>query len=341
MATTAANPVAPTALGATTLCEAFQVTAAERPDQIALRTPGDGVAISYGEYAERVRHIAGGLASLGVGRGDTVALMLVNRPEFNVVDTAALHLGAVPFSIYNTSAPEQIQYLLSNAGARVVVTEPAFLPRVRAAIRRGGVAVERIVIVDGAGEEAIPLGELEQRTAAGFDFEATWRAVMPEDLLTLIYTSGTTGPPKGVQITHANMIAEWRALHAAAPPPAHRRRISFLPPAPPPRPWSGHHRAPVHRHQGTCCADPRPRAEPLRRHGARTRGHVLRRPAPGDGARPRGAADHVRRGAADLGEDEGRARGGHRGRAGRAAAGRRTLGARRGAPPRARRAGGR
>ncbi len=106
----------------------------------------------YREYAERVRQIAGGLASLGVGHGDTVALMLVNRPEFNLVDTAALHLGAVPFSVYNTSAPEQIEYLFSNAGGRVVVTEPAFLPQVRAAVRRGGVAVERIVLVDGAEE---------------------------------------------------------------------------------------------------------------------------------------------------------------------------------------------
>jgi long-chain acyl-CoA synthetase len=115
MATTAEHAAAPAALGTTPLCQAFQVTAAERPDQIALRTSGDGVAITYWTYAERVRHIAGGLTSLGVGRGDAVALMLVNRPEFNLVDTAALHLGAVPFSIYNTSAPEQIEYLFSNA----------------------------------------------------------------------------------------------------------------------------------------------------------------------------------------------------------------------------------
>jgi AMP-binding enzyme len=87
---------APPALEAGTLCRAFQLTPAERADQVALRTPGDAVAITYREYAERVRRIAGGLAGLGVGRGDTVALMLVNRPEFNLVDTAALHLGCGP-----------------------------------------------------------------------------------------------------------------------------------------------------------------------------------------------------------------------------------------------------
>jgi long-chain acyl-CoA synthetase len=241
MATTAAHPVAPAALEATTLCQAFQLTAAERPDQIALRTPGDGTAITYREYAERVRRIAGGLASLGVGRGDTVALMLANRPEFNLADTAAMHLGAAPFSIYNTSAPEQIEYLFSNAGARVVVTERAFLPQLRAAIRRGGIAVERIVLVDGAEEGTITLTELEQSTPAGFDFEAAWRAVEPDDLLTLIYTSGTTGPPKGVQLTHANMLAEVRGTFARLPTRPGGRGMSFLPSAHVADRWSAHY----------------------------------------------------------------------------------------------------
>jgi hypothetical protein len=75
---------APPALEAGTLCRAFQLTPAERADQVALRTPGDAVAITYREYAERVRRIAGGLAWLGFGRGDTVALMLVNRPGLSV-----------------------------------------------------------------------------------------------------------------------------------------------------------------------------------------------------------------------------------------------------------------
>src|SRR6185503_18667709 len=116
------------ALGASTLCEAFQMTASERESQVALRTPGGGTEITFGEYAERVRRIAAGLAGLGVQRGDTVAIMLVNRPEFHLVDTAALHLGATPFSVYNTSTAEQIEYLFGNAHNSVVVTERAFLP---------------------------------------------------------------------------------------------------------------------------------------------------------------------------------------------------------------------
>ena len=90
------------------LCEAFQQRVAADASTIALRTPDCGVEISWGEYAARVRAIAAGLAALGVRRGDSVGLMMVNRPEFALCDTAALHLGAIPFSVYNTFAPEQI-----------------------------------------------------------------------------------------------------------------------------------------------------------------------------------------------------------------------------------------
>jgi long-subunit acyl-CoA synthetase (AMP-forming) len=114
-----AAPELPRSFAASTLCEAFQITAAERPDAVALRTPGGAVEISWAEYADRVRR----LAALGVGHGDTVALMMTNRPEFNLVDTAAMHLGATPYSIYNTSAPDQISYLFSNADNRVIVCD--------------------------------------------------------------------------------------------------------------------------------------------------------------------------------------------------------------------------
>ena len=90
---------------ADTVCAAFQATAAANPDAVALRTKGGEIEITWGEYAERVRRIAGGLHELGLRRGDTMALMLTNRPEFHLLDAAAMHLGAVPFSIYNTSSP--------------------------------------------------------------------------------------------------------------------------------------------------------------------------------------------------------------------------------------------
>src|SRR5207248_907270 len=130
--------VPPKALDVSTMCEAFQVTVAERADQVALRTIRDGVSITFAEYAEKVRRIAAGLHALGVRRGDTVGFMLTNRPEFHLVDTAAMHLGATPFSIYNTSSPEQIAYLLGDARNRVVAVEAAFLDRARAGVEQVG-----------------------------------------------------------------------------------------------------------------------------------------------------------------------------------------------------------
>lgn len=110
------------------LCAAFQRTAAAHPDAVALRTAGGALELTWAGYAERVERIAGGLEALGVRHGETVGLMMVNRPEFHLIDTAALHLGATPFSIYNTSAPEQIEYLFSNAANRVVLCDEAFAP---------------------------------------------------------------------------------------------------------------------------------------------------------------------------------------------------------------------
>ncbi len=228
MSTAMHTEVLPRSFTAATVCEAFQTTAAERPDTVALRTPGGGVEITWAQYAERVRRIAGGLAALGMGRGDTVALMMTNRPEFNLVDTAAMHLGATPFSIYNTSAPEQISYLFSNADNRVVVCERQFLDAIRAA---DAALVEHVVVIDDDVDGTFTLADLEAACPGDFDFDGAWRAVEPEDVLTIIYTSGTTGPPKGVQLTHASIMAENRGFAAVMPLPAFGRFTSYLPSA--------------------------------------------------------------------------------------------------------------
>ncbi|GAB4012599.1 AMP-dependent synthetase/ligase [Nocardioides ultimimeridianus] len=209
---------------ATSLCEAFQETAAAHADRVALRTPGDAVSLTWREYAERVRALAAGLAAHGVGHGDTVALMMPNRPEAVLVDCAALHLGAVPFSVYNTSSPEQLAHLFGNAGNRIVVTQQAFLPTIRAC----GIELDTVVSVDG-GDGTMSLEELEAAGDPAFDFEAAWRAVGPDDVLTLIYTSGTTGPPKGVELTHASMLAQLRGTQQVIEVTSEDRGTSYLP----------------------------------------------------------------------------------------------------------------
>src|SRR5207302_954371 len=117
----------------------FQATAEARQDTVALRTRHDETRMTWGDYGRRVREIAAGLAALGVEHGSTVAVMMTNRPEFHPVDTAAVHLGAVPWSIYNTLPAEQVAYEIRDAGSKVLVAEQAMLGVVREAAAGAGV----------------------------------------------------------------------------------------------------------------------------------------------------------------------------------------------------------
>jgi len=236
---------------------AFQVTAAERPESPALRLKDSEFAASWGDYADTVRRRAAGFAALGVGRGDTVGFMLVNRPAFHLCDCAAMHLGGACFSVYNTSSPEQIEYVVGDAGCRVIVTEQAFLERVLEARERVA-SLEHVVVVDGeAPAGTISLAGLEEMGGPAFDFESSWRSVEPDDVLCLIYTSGTTGPPKGVQLTHANMVAQWRTCDQVLPMTPGGRTISFLPSAHVADRWSQLYRQMFYGDCVHCCPDPR------------------------------------------------------------------------------------
>jgi long-chain acyl-CoA synthetase len=253
---TADRRTRPPALEAPTVAAAFQATAAANTGATAIRTKDDEVSISWGEYAERVRAAAAGLAALGVGRGDTVGIMLTNRPEFHLVDTAAMHLGATPYSVYNTLTAEQVEFLVADAGSRVLVTEQAFLEQVLA-VREAVDVLEEVIVVDGEAEGTISLAELEGMGDQAFDFEAAWRAVEPGDLATLIYTSGTTGPPKGVQLTHANVMAAFNSFDEVLRLSSDSRLISWLPMAHIAERNATHY-APICFGAGvTCCPDPR------------------------------------------------------------------------------------
>jgi long-subunit acyl-CoA synthetase (AMP-forming) len=222
---TTTRTAVPAGLEASTLAEAFQLTAAAYPDRPAIRTKGDEFTCTWSEYAQKAESVARGLAAMGLGAGDTIGIMLTNRPEFHFVDSAALHLGATPFSIYNTYTAEQIEYLVGDAANKILVTENAFLPIIK---QVKGIAT--IVVVDGDGSDGtLTLADVESKGDADFDFEGAWKAVKPDDVLTLIYTSGTTGPPKGVQLTHDNLVGAVKAFDEVIPFPDDGRVISWLP----------------------------------------------------------------------------------------------------------------
>jgi long-chain acyl-CoA synthetase len=196
-----------------TMCDAFLASVERCPDRTAIQTL-DGFSMTWGEYGARARAVAAGLHERGLRRGDTLAIMLKTRPEFFLVDAAAMLLGAVSFSIYNTAPPEDVAHVLKNSGARIAFVEDDFADRVA--------ADDLLTLAD--------LPDLEARGgASGFDVGAAAAAVDPEDLITLIYTSGTTGEPKGVELSHRNVASVARAIDEVVHWPDGAALVHYLP----------------------------------------------------------------------------------------------------------------
>jgi long-chain acyl-CoA synthetase len=255
--TTLDTQAAKPGLGARTVAEAFERTSDAHPDRVALRTRGGELELTWAEYRRRVDRFALGLRRLGLEHGQTYALLLANRPEFHIADTAAMSLGATPFSLYQTLAPEQIAYQLTDSGAEVVVTEPAFLDRVLAA-RDAAPHVRHVIVVDSDGREGtLAFDELLESEGDPEEISAARGTVDPDDLLTLIYTSGTTGPPKGVQITHHSMMSAVNAFEDVIDFPEGARVVSYLPMAHIAERAVGHYLPVVLGHTVTCCPNPR------------------------------------------------------------------------------------
>ena len=153
--------------------------------------------------------------------------MMANRIEFYPLEVGAQHAGAASFSVYNTLPAEQLTYLFDNAGTKVAICEEQYVDR----IRGSGATIEHIVCIDGSPEGTLSVDDLYAAAPDDFDFESTWRAVQPDDILTLIYTSGTTGNPKGVEMTHHNLLFECFAIEAVLGIQLGDRATSYLPSA--------------------------------------------------------------------------------------------------------------
>ena len=216
-----------------TVAEAVRVTAEGHPDEVWVKTQDGSTSLTWSEGVAQIDRVAGGMRKLGIEKGDTVGLMLINRPEFHPIDLGVVTAGGTPFSIYQTYTAEQIEYLLKDAATKVVVTEQAFLPVVQDACSRVDHA-PTIVLIDppagGAPDGIVTLEELEAMDP-DFDGAAAAAEVEPADVLTLIYTSGTTGPPKGVQLSHENLLTMVASTDDIVNFPPRSRVISWLPAA--------------------------------------------------------------------------------------------------------------
>jgi long-chain acyl-CoA synthetase len=207
-----------------------------RSDALQVKTGGAYRSISHTEVADRVRHAARGLSSLGVRRGERVAILSENRPEWAVADFACLTIGLTDVPIYPTLPADQIAYMLKDSGAvAIFVSNKAQAEKIRE-IRAQLPALKTVIGFDDiAGLTNMSIAELEKRGTQGENREsiATYRedalTVKPDDLATIIYTSGTTGEPKGVMLSHDNIYSNVAASRTAIPFEGRDVALSFLP----------------------------------------------------------------------------------------------------------------
>jgi long-chain acyl-CoA synthetase len=204
-----------------TVAGAFLDTVARDPDGPALRTLDDSTRLNWRELHDRVAAATGGLRALGIRPGDTVALLSANRPELWIADLAVTLCGATTCAVYTTLPPHDVEYVLRDAGVRVALAERALIDLLPSGL-------EHIVALDG--DEGVTLRTLEA-LAEPADLHAAAAALAPGDVATLIYTSGTTAHPKGVELTHAGLMAALHGWQEALPLADVRRIISWLPPA--------------------------------------------------------------------------------------------------------------
>ena len=193
-----------------TLNDIFLAVCTNRRDRVMLQRVALGwVPISSAEIYRGVVGVARVLESWGIGKGDRVAILSENRPEWTITDFAVLALGAVTVPVYATQTTEQTALLLNDSGARVIaVSTKNQLEKVLSVQRR--TPVERILVMDAVETaDAVLMKELMLQGPADCDpeFDARAQSIGPHDLATIIYTSGTTGTPKGAMLTHGNMAS--------------------------------------------------------------------------------------------------------------------------------------
>jgi long-chain acyl-CoA synthetase len=233
-------------IGGRTICDHLRATAENCGGAPALsdQVAGDGAAgtgwqtLTWGQTRQRVLELAAGFAALGLGKGERVALMLPNRAEHVLADLAAVHAGGTPVTFYATLAAEQIAYVAANCDAKIAVLDGAAeLARWQRILDRLP-GLEKIIVRDAA---ACPAGDpyltwdafaalgQERFAAEPGEVSARIAAVRPEDPVTLLYTSGTTGNPKGVLLTHRNVLYEVSAAVSTGSVAGEVRWVSYLP----------------------------------------------------------------------------------------------------------------
>ena len=218
----------------------FAEAARKYPDRPALSSKPSGskewVTLTYQELASQVKQVSLGLLALGIERGDRVALLSENRPEWVITDLAALAVGAVTVPVYPTLPASQVAHILADSGAKAVIVSDAKQMAKVLASRENTPNLSVFITIDAASAQdgALTLASvIDAGASAAFDetYEARRDSVQHGDLMSLVYTSGTTGSPKGAMLSHGNMAAALDGANAKFPEftPPNDVALSFLP----------------------------------------------------------------------------------------------------------------
>ncbi len=222
-----------------TINELFAQAVTKRAGQVVMRYKRDRVwqDITGAQLDERVRNVALGLYHLGIRAGDRVGLIAESSPEWSITDYGILACGGINVPIYPTQAVEQVGYILKNAGVRILfVSTHKLLRRIQPildALRRQ--AELKVILFEASQDDRLmtlaALEDLgaEQRTRDPRLYQELTQQAGPDDLATIIYTSGTTGEPKGVMLTHHNIVFDVLQTGYAVGPREDDVALSFLP----------------------------------------------------------------------------------------------------------------
>jgi long-chain acyl-CoA synthetase len=225
-----------------TLLSYFQKNVKEQPNRVAIRHKEYGIwhNVTWGQYGEKVRHVAMGLISLGLKKGECVSVISENRPEWVYSDFGIMSAGGVTAGIYTTNAAEECGYVAKNSDSRFYIAENEEQFDKALKFRKDTPALEKIIVIEMEGlkrykdpmlisfDDLLKMGKEFDAKNPGL-FEQRMSEVKLEDLAVLIYTSGTTGPPKGAMLTHGNLLLMSEAVDKANPVLEGDETLSFLP----------------------------------------------------------------------------------------------------------------
>jgi long-chain acyl-CoA synthetase len=200
-----------------------------KPDMLAYKQAGAWSKYASQQVAETIDHISYGLLAMGVKKDDKIGIMSANRPEWNFCDFGMMQIGAVSVPMYPTLSDADIEHILKDAGVKIVfVSDKEIHDKLEGVIKKTQLLLDVYSFDNISGvknwHEIAEVGKNNQHP----NLDDHRSAVQPDDLLTLIYTSGTTGTPKGVMLTHANLVSNVLESSKLYPSTIHRA-LSFLP----------------------------------------------------------------------------------------------------------------